>query len=386
MKKSLLMTIIIFIFIFNSCAKNKRAHQIPEQPKKEDSQKIQVPKQTIKMDRQKLIKHLKEGNKLLKKKKFLMALEEFSQAEIADPEHAPVYFGESQVHAHLGQEDKAIEVLKKSKNLLQNQDEETIYYTLLLHFLSIKTKNWDAAILNEAENAYYNAIARKDNDPEPDFHMGLIYEKVFMFDKAKKLFIKVIHMNKDFASEANAEIMAIKRIEQGKEKKFKEEIALISKMTRGDIAYLFIKELKVNKFLERHHIYDKINIDEIIDIRNHPKRAYIKMVVALDIKRLKPYQNGTFQPEMPINRGEFAMMIEDIIVRAKKDRSLLTSYFMTQSPFVDIRNTHQYFNAAMLCTSKNILTVSQNGKFNAMEQVSGAEALLAIGVLKKILN
>jgi len=124
------------------------------------------------------------------------------------------------------------------------------------------------------------------------------------------------------------------------------------------------------------------------DIADHVLRHDINTVIRIGVRGLEPYPNHTFQPDKQITRGEYAMMIEDILVKATRDEGLDTRFFGSQSPFPDLRSDLPYFNAVMVCTSRNIMTVAdkRTGEFQPMGTVSGADALLAIRELKEQLR
>jgi len=84
------------------------------------------------------------------------------------------------------------------------------------------------------------------------------------------------------------------------------------------------------------------------------------------------------------NRAEFAMMIEDILIKITGVEELATRFIGSVSPFPDLRNDLPYFNAVMLCTTRGIMAAKdlKSGEFDAMGNVSGAEALLSLRVLK----
>ena len=78
------------------------------------------------------------------------------------------------------------------------------------------------------------------------------------------------------------------------------------------------------------------------------------------------------------------MMIEDILIKITGDNGLATKFIGSASPFPDLRNDLPFFNAAMVCTTRNILETKDvaTGEFAPMEPVAGAEALLSIRALK----
>jgi len=78
------------------------------------------------------------------------------------------------------------------------------------------------------------------------------------------------------------------------------------------------------------------------------------------------------------------MMVEDILIKITGDESLATRFIGTRSPFPDLRSDLPFYNAAMVCTTRNILETKDvaTGEFDPMGAVSGAEALLSIRALK----
>ncbi len=85
-----------------------------------------------------------------------------------------------------------------------------------------------------------------------------------------------------------------------------------------------------------------------------------------------------------INRAEFAMMIEDIMIKITGVEGLATRFIGSISPFPDLRSDLPYFNAVILCTTRGIMVAKdlRTGEFDAMGDVSGAEALLSLRILK----
>jgi hypothetical protein len=177
-------------------------------------------------------------------------------------------------------------------------------------------------------------------------------------------------------------------------------------ITRADVAALFIRELRLDEVYEKLSIktYDTgfkapksglemeseimVKLPPATDIEDHVLRHDIKTVIRMGVRGLEPYPNHTFRPDEKISRASYAMMLEDILVKATRDEGLATRFFGSVSPFPDLRNDLPYFNAVMVCTSRDIMTVAdiRTGEFRPMGTVSGADALLAIRELKEQLK
>jgi len=110
-------------------------------------------------------------------------------------------------------------------------------------------------------------------------------------------------------------------------------------------------------------------------------------VTRYGVRGLQPFHGGQFKPDVPLSKAEGAMILEDIIVRASGDDSLATRYIGRESPFVDVRPDHPFFNAVMLVTTRGLLaTNARQGRFDPLAPLSGAEAALAVSALKTELN
>ena len=124
------------------------------------------------------------------------------------------------------------------------------------------------------------------------------------------------------------------------------------------------------------------------DVRDHVLRADIESVIAIGIKGLQPLPDGTFKPDANTTRAEFAMIVEDILIKITGEEKLATMFIGNQSPFPDLRNDLPYFNAVMVCTSRGIMEAVDlgTGEFQPSAVISGADALLSIRALKTQLS
>lgn len=102
------------------------------------------------------------------------------------------------------------------------------------------------------------------------------------------------------------------------------------------------------------------------------------------IKGLEAFPDHTFKPYAAITRSEFAMMIEDILIKITRMNDLSTRFIGSTSPFPDLSSDLPCFNAVMICTTRGIMAAQNlsSGEFEPMGPVSGADALLGIRALK----
>jgi hypothetical protein len=179
----------------------------------------------------------------------------------------------------------------------------------------------------------------------------------------------------------------------------------VEAITRADVAALFVQELKLEEVYQKLNVktFDTtfkspkalemdtetmVKLPPAIDIEDHVLRHDIDTVIRIGVRGLEPYPNHTFQPDEKITRASYAMMLEDILVKASRDDSLATRFFGSASPYPDLRNDVPYFNAVMVCTSRGIMKPVdvRSGEFRPLGTVSGADGLLAIRILKEQLR
>ncbi len=164
---------------------------------------------------------------------------------------------------------------------------------------------------------------------------------------------------------------------------------------RGKItAALFVSELGIDKLVQKRRKLPENNSFEapadprslkadtlksmpaVIDIDKHWARNFILDIVNLEILGLEPYPDHTFRPDDPVNRGEYAMMVEDVLIAILGDQSLASKNIGDgKSRFPDVNPSHPAYNAICNAVDKNIMDAEMNGAFGPEKSVSGADAL-----------
>lgn len=177
------------------------------------------------------------------------------------------------------------------------------------------------------------------------------------------------------------------------------KIATSNSITRADIASLFINELEIEKFIKPPQKEAKsfeaplmlmgkpkdIVLEQgAIDIAGHWAEGYIQRT--LKIGAMEIYPDGSFKPSQNINKAEFAMIVEKLIVKATGNEDLSTEFIGSTSPFPDVPNSHFAFNAIIVCTTRGILKSKMDGTFGLTDNVPGADALLSIKTLRAALE
>ncbi len=108
----------------------------------------------------------------------------------------------------------------------------------------------------------------------------------------------------------------------------------------------------------------------------------------IGVRGLENYPDGAFHPDELITRANYAMMIEDILIKVTGDKDLATKFTGSASPFPDLRSDLPYFNAVMVVTSRGIMQAKDftTGEFAPLGSVSGVDALLVIRKMKEQLK
>jgi tetratricopeptide (TPR) repeat protein len=340
--------------------------------------------------------HYKTGLRYLDKDQFDDALKSFDRAIALDPKSPLGYIGKGLALGRKGDFKPAFENMSKGKSL--DKGIEANIGLIRLYSMQ-RDKGW----LEEAEDAFKSAQKKDQNSAPLYYYMGMAYKVSFDFDKAAAMFRKVLDMNKEFTAEANAEwalIQKIQRAAPGTE--IGKKIALIDKIDRADTAALFDQEMNLEKLYTKRGVktYDtsfkaptesstKMETETVTkmaaatDISEHWLKPSIDAVLQLQIRGLEAGPNHKFDPDKLITKGEFALMLEDILIKVSGDEKLATKFLGATSPFPDIRNDQYFFSAAMTATSRGYLEADKaTGEFKPGDQVSGADALLTIRSFK----
>ncbi|CAN2041572.1 putative SLH domain-containing protein [Candidatus Magnetomoraceae bacterium gMMP-15] len=330
-------------------------------------------------------KGLIKAHNLLKIGKIDEALHEINIAKDNDPKEALIYLELARAYEYNKNYKKGLNTLKAGQKYANEKSVEAVFYKEIMRFYTMIDDNLDRTWLKNIESAFYEANRRIPEDSEHFFYMALAYKMIYKFSEAKRLFKKVIGFNKKYRDKASKNLSEITKTERTKPETKIKEIALLSSISRGDIVYLLTKELKIDQLVNLHSkLKNKTaHQNHLADLKKHPLKNDIELIIAIGLKVLKPYQNNNFEPEMPINRGEFAIMIEDIILTVTGH---ISSFIGKKSLFTDMRNDHNVFNAAMVCINQNIMDSEVPGTFNPNGPVSGAEALLSIRTLRNALK
>jgi tetratricopeptide (TPR) repeat protein len=344
--------------------------------------------------------HYRNGMKYLDNDQIDDAMKSFDRAVALDPKSPLGYIGKGLAFGKKGEFKPAFENMSKAKGL----DKGIEAHIGMIRLYSMqRAKGW----VPEAESEFKAAKKKDPDSARLHYYMGMAYKVALDFEKAAEMFKTVLDMNKEFTGEANAEralIQKIQRAAPGTE--IGKKIALIDKIDRADIAALFDQEMNLEKLFTKRGVktYETafkapteastamgaektIKMEAASDIADHWLKPSIDLVLKLQVRGLEAGPNHSFEPDKLITKGEFALMLEDILIKVSGDEKLATKFLGATSPFPDIRNDQYFFSAAMTATSRGFIEADKaTGEFNPGDAVSGTDALLSIREFKNQLK
>jgi len=348
--------------------------------------------------------HYKNGLKYLDKDQIDDAMKSFDRAVALDPKSPLGYIGKGLAFGKKGDFKVAFENMEKAKGY-DKGIESRIGMIRLYDLQMVKEPGKAQSLVKAAEGEFKSA---KDTNSAPlHYYMGLAYKVALDFDKAAEMFRKVLDMNKDFTAEANAEWAVIQKIQRAAPgTEIGKKIALIDKIDRADVAALFDQEMNLEKLFTKRgtKTYDtsfkapteaatafspdkNVKMEPATDISSHWLKPSIDTVLKLQVRGLEAGPDHKFDPDKLISKAEFALMLEDILIKVTGDEKLATKFLGATSPFPDVRNDHYAFSAIMTVTSRGFVEADKaTGEFRSADPVSGADALLSIREFKNQLK
>lgn len=344
--------------------------------------------------------HISRGMKYFDSEDYENAKKEFDDAikiKWNEKDKAGAYAGLGMYYAVKGDKDKAIDNAKEAVSL---DNKMPLVYTSYGRTLSYLRS--DDEWIEDSFEKFDKAIKLADDIRSTKdlatayYYKGIAAKTGYKFSDAKDAFSKVVELKSLYATEANKEWEKVQMIERAKPgTKVGAKVALLDKVGRAEIAVLFVEEMKINEILAKKEkkTYDTgykapvdpmkletVKIEKLAnatDVENHWAKAWIKDVLEKGFMEAGP--DHTFNPNKPITRAEYAVMLLRVLVIISSDESLYTKHFGEESSmFPDVRTDHYAYNAMAVCATRGIMKAELNGEFGIEKEISGAEALLII--------
>lgn len=365
--------------------------------------------------------HYLMGMQALEEKKIDVAQSKFERANFCDEKFSPAYDGLAIVSAYKtkqqadaafkkGETERAMEHLKKAGKLAESAEDkfDHLVATMRVYSAIKPTKDW----LKTAEDAFSDIRDLKVEEKKltyyqgkeaADYFMGKAYLNALEFRQARDKFADVLNAKREGkwnekADKAHKRVDKIVRAMAGiTVGDVGKQIAVKDSVTRADLAALLIVEMKLDK-LFAGRIPVKSQIDKMkaeftpADVLYHPFKEEVLTIMKWKVRGLEPKFDETtkaylFKPSDVVKRGEMALILEDVLIKLTGKEELATAFFgQDTSPFPDVRKTSPFYNAVMNMTTKGIMEGELSGEFRIDAPVDGAEALLAMRVLKQRMN
>ncbi len=159
-------------------------------------------------------RHVLNGMKLLEAGKIKAPLAEFLRALELEPEYAPAYVGLGLVYGFQSDYVQAMEKMNKADLYARNREQNLKANVGFMRVYLMGREEISQKWLKKIEEHFQKAVEMAPGAPEPFFYMGLAYKLSFRFEKARKHFIQVIELDKEYAKAAAEEYSVIQKIER----------------------------------------------------------------------------------------------------------------------------------------------------------------------------
>lgn len=356
--------------------------------------------------------HTFTGIRLLNQGNFIEAEKSFNLALQLDAKYSQAHAGLGLSRAYGANFKAALQAVEAAIKHANNNEDKVFAQVAVIRVNTMSradcmrvgvvckraVKDW----LENSEDAFKRVMEIDPKSSYAHYYMGLCYKTALDIPKAGEMFSRVIEFKGEYVKEADQEWNMVQKIQRampgtttGK------QIAFVPRITRADVAALFMEEMKIDVLYEKRtpKTFDTTfrapdapkPVDRTIrptDSGNHPLKADIEGILKLGVRGLEAYPDGSFKPDLPIDRASYALMLEDILLKVTGDNTLATKFIGQSSPFPDLRADLPYFNAVMVVTTRGIMGVRDftSGEFAPLAPVPGVDALLSIRMMREALR
>ncbi len=338
--------------------------------------------------------HFSAGMRLIDQEDYSGAIASFEHAKDLDKKFAPAYGGLAIATAHLGETNKSEYYIEEAKNIAGKDPDVLTLCGRAWIVMRNDKKNW----FKKAEDVLERALKRDENHEGALYYLGVANLYNYEFNTAESYFSKVVDQKGEYAGKADLHwklsqkiVRAMPGTPVGK------KVALQDKITRADLAVLFIEELKIADLMSKmpqqaqgfqtpSQMAAQQEQGSPVDAAGHWAEVWINDAVKFQVMDVFP--DGKFYPDETITRAGYAMSVQRLLVTATRDYSLETRYFgENPSRFGDVPSSHPAYNAMALCSERGIMEADViTGHFNPNGYISGADALLIIRTIQSSLR
>lgn len=341
----------------------------------------------------------------------------FDQAVVANPRYAPALAGRAEALLATGENEEALQSLEAalaadpSLAPLRNRVEVLKFRSQQEDITTARTLA-ESGRLDEARAAYLAAIEASPESPflhrelaevdrragsmeaalgnarraaelepdEPRTHvlLGEIYEAQGDYARAADELTTAVALQPDEALSERIEALRSRAAFDAMPPEYR-EIEATPAVTRAQLAALLAVRLDGLLVQSR-----RVNAVVITDTRGNWASPYILAAARAGI--LEVYPNHTFQPEAIVRRLDLAQAASRTLeLIASLNPELAASLRDVRGrKFPDIGPRHLNYLAASLAVEAGVMTTMEDGSFQLMSPVSGAEAVAAVNKLQEL--
>ena len=325
------------------------------------------------------------------------ALQEFERAGALDPKYPGVQVGTALVAMEQGDFWKARQAVEKAIHQDGDFIDAHIAAGRIISREGISREEPPEKWLSPALRAFDQAQKKDPANPAVHFFKGQALFAGFQFPEARDAFSRVIEINRgNWVAAAMAKMRTIQMIERAAPgSKVGKKIALVPQITRAELGVLLIEELRLPELVEKRGALPESTTFRSpqgaattaetgsADIEGSWARPWIEEILALGVSGLERFPDGSFQPDLPITRADYAMVNQGLLIMLSGDSALATRYIGETSRFPDVRGDFYAYNAIALSTERGIMEAERrSGAFRPGDPVSGSEALLMMRELQ----
>jgi len=316
--------------------------------------------------------HVQTGLLFLERGKPEDARRELALAVELDPGCGVAYCGLTVACAQLERFPEARDHLAKARALAKDDRSRCQTNVANIRLLAAERPvRW----LEEAQALYVQAASLCPQDTAAAYYMALCYRDALRLERSAALLQVVAQAGGAFADEAAAEWRLVERARRCTPRsELGRELAARAALTRAEVAALLAAEL---------NIAGEWSGPAPPDLAAHRLKAQVLPVLALRLGPLRPYGDGTFHPDTPLTRAEFAELA--VAILAHLDPEGIEWQAPPRPPYPDLSPDLPGYRALTLCATRGLLEVRDlfTGQLEPASPVSGADALLAIGRLRE---
>lgn len=305
--------------------------------------------------------------------------------------------------------ERALKTLVQTERLSKTDEHKFIYHLSAIRVLGrLQGRNWQSQVekhlksvstlkVNNSQLLYYR------QSEAADYFAGLVcFRDARDFDCTRSHMRQVLDADHEGPWHAQADLywkradQAIRATSGLTLGRVAQKIVGQGTISRADAAAFLIDELRIDKlFAGRIPIQseDEARTADFIpaDITQHPFRQEILTLLKWQVRGLEPRYDATtraylFFPDRPLNRKEFAFILEDLLIRLTGDKGLSRKFVGEKSPYPDIASHTAWFNAVMVAVTRGLMETTLSGEFHPEDALSGTEFLLSTRKLRHELD